>query len=129
MTKNKITPPAGMSAAAKKHFEKIVADVPGRWLPHHADALEAYCNTVDIARKLKKQLDKMPNAKKLIERSDGQQQVSPLFAVHEKYSTAAHNMRKELGLNPVSEAKSSLDMPDNVGDDPFAAHRTPKGLG
>ena len=47
----------------------------------------------------------------LIVRNDGQQQLTPLIAAIKEYTKLVRELGAELGLSPVSEAKSKLDGP------------------
>ena len=130
MAKNKITAPAGMSAASKKHFNRLVEALPDRWQAHHVDSLVLYCKTTELVGKLQRKLEKMPMTEILVKRDDGQQQVTPLWNSVKDGTLLIQKLGVELGLFPVSESKSKLDMPEGEEDfDEFARHRTPKGLG
>ena len=103
--------PDSISAEARKHFERLVAEVEHRWESYHADALERYCETCEDLRQTRAQLRKLDDDLFLVKRSDGQQQLTPLLNAVKEHTKLARELGAELGLSPVSEAKSKLEGP------------------
>ena len=106
-----LKPPAGMSAGAAKLFKQLVEEVDHRWESYHSHALALYCETWEELAKVRRMFRKLKQSEILIVRSDGQQQMTPLLGVIKEYSKLLRELGAELGLSPVSEAKSKLDGP------------------
>ena len=109
--KSKISPPDGISTEAKKLFVQLVKDVDHRWETYHAHALALYCETYCELGRMRNALRELKNEAILIVRNDGQQQLTPLIAAIKEYTKLVRELGAELGLSPVSEAKSKLDGP------------------
>ena len=107
----RIDPPSGISADAKKLFVRLVKEVEHRWESYHSPALGLYCETYCDLVRMRAAMHELANEAILIVRSDGQQQMTPLLGVIKEYSKLLRELGAELGLSPVSEAKSKLDGP------------------
>ena len=115
-------PPAGMSPSAKRRFLWLVSTAEHRWEHHHRDTLELYCETRELLKKQRTTFNKLTKPQMLIERSDGQQQVTPLLNVIKDYTKLLRELAAELGLSPVSETRAKLEKPieESVSSDPLA---------
>ena len=118
---SRIDPPAGISADAKKLFQRLVKEVEHRLEPYHSHALALYCETYCDLGRMRNAMRELKNEKILIVRSDGQQQLTPLIAAIKEYTKLVRELGAELGLSPVSEAKSKLEgPPEPVEGNPLA---------
>ena len=119
---SKITPPSNISLDAKKLFLELVKEADHRWLSYHSHALALYCETYCELGRMRAALRELANEAILIVRSDGQQQLTPLIGAIKEYTKLVRELGAELGLSPVSEARSKLDKPvvDDGKVDPLA---------
>ena len=118
-----IEPPAGMTLAAKKHFQQIAVEAQHRLQPYHRDTLCLYCERFQDLLALTKKLRSLKPSELVITRVDGQKQVSPLYKMVNESTKVVRDLSADLGLSPASESTKRLEKPDNVVaiDDPHAA--------